>query len=198
MNHDDNFMRHVPLIAFGCLLLAACSPEQRYDVLAVLFDGVPPPGEIRVETTTVSPQYIGLEVARAPVQFKLFRHKPTVNDQCGNCHPPQRIWVGEAFDRRGGCFDCHVHEALRERIDRYPFVHGPVAVLACLACHDPHDSPYEGLLHKPDPKLCYGCHDQESVLSRAAHQEQSEERCLGCHDPHGGTQRYFLRAEAQL
>ncbi len=191
-------MRVLLLIGSVLLVLAACSPEQRYSVLSVIFDGVPRPGETPDETTRVSPQFIGLEAARAPSQLRLFRHQPALDDRCDNCHPPDRLWLGETFDRDGGCFTCHEHDVFQAKLTRYSFLHGPVAVQACLACHDPHDSPYEGLLVQPDPRLCHGCHDRQSLLSSPAHEDQSTERCLECHDPHGGTGRYFLKAESEL
>ena len=116
------------------LLLVACSPEQRYSVLSVIFDGVPRPGDAPDETARVSPQFIGFEAARPSARLKLFRHQPTLNDRCDNCHPQDRLWLGETFDRDGGCFNCHEHDVFQDKLNRYSFLHGPVAVQACLAC----------------------------------------------------------------
>jgi len=78
--------------------------------------------------------------------------------------------------------------------DENPVVHGAVAGMACLWCHDPHQSRFENLLRRPAPELCQQCHVQELMGAPAKSAHVSEQtNCLECHYGHGGQADYFLR-----
>ena len=128
----------------------------------------------------------------------MIQHPPYQKGECTRCHPKELSFsLGEEFDTRGMCFNCHEHDPFKQRLAGYACVHGPVAIKNCLACHDPHESLYPRMAVAPDPKLCFGCHDKDLILSTRAPSSLKEETCLGCHDPHGGDTRYFLRGEAK-
>jgi predicted CXXCH cytochrome family protein len=74
------------------------------------------------------------------------------------------------------------------------YVHGPVSVSDCLACHLPHDSIYPALLQKSKNEICEKCHVEERVAGRMHEQVISHGmQCVDCHDPHSGNVRYFLQ-----
>ncbi len=170
---------------------AGCSVDQHHALLSIFFDGVPDPGA-KGEKGEVSSQYFddsgGLRVSKVDMVM----HEPFKLSQCTRCHPKERSLALEMETEKNLCFNCHEHDAIKERIGGFPFVHGPVAVHGCIACHDPHESLNERLLSEKVPKLCYLCHDRKPVLSNPVHRDLDEEKCLGCHDPHGGKDRYFL------
>ncbi len=86
------------------------------------------------------------------------------------------------------CYDCH-----EDRRPSNAYVHGPVAVGACLFCHRPHVSTYEHLLKVSQPRLCVRCHDKENYPLSELHRTVSDQRCTDCHDPHGSANPLFLK-----
>ena len=86
------------------------------------------------------------------------------------------------------CLRCH-----EEVIDAYPVMHGPVAGVACLWCHAPHDSTVEPLLRTQAPDLCLQCHGLELTTTPQPPEHHDLERdCLACHGGHGGDNAYFV------
>jgi predicted CXXCH cytochrome family protein len=61
---------------------------------------------------------------------------------------------------------------------------------ACLACHLPHESRYEGLLKSNVPQLCIDCHTTWDKRDVKAHSKGK--MCTQCHNPHAGNNRFFL------
>jgi predicted CXXCH cytochrome family protein len=179
------------------LSLFGCSPSVRHEVLTFLFDGVPQPGMEEETEQEISPQYFGKPREGVAIRRpKMLFHRPYREHQCDRCHPKERsLYLGEGFDRRGLCFTCHEHAALKTTLESLPFHHGPVAARNCLACHDAHESIYQKLLAAPDPDLCYRCHEPESIVASGSHGEWTDGTCLPCHDPHGGSDRFFLRKD---
>ena len=176
-----------------------CSAERRYAVMSALLDGVPPPGSSPGDGRGVSPQYVGMQQAgRGPSVVKGYFHPPYLQKKCGECHPRDRsLWIQEEKKQKL-CHSCHEHDTFWSEVEGYQYVHGPVIALACLRCHDPHESDYPGLLvEEGDPKICLGCHESPVDPSLRGHEDFSETECLPCHDPHGGDNRYFLRGEAR-
>lgn len=175
-------------------LFIGCTAQRRHAVLSFFFDGVPPLEPAGGELIETSGQGDGTVTTAVPALRPLIRHKPVDDERCEDCHPNDRgLALVTNFDRRGGCYQCHEHEALKQEIDALRYVHGPVALQNCLACHDAHESEYEGLLVLPDPGLCYSCHFRARVLASPPHQNLDDDKCLPCHAPHGGDSRYFLR-----
>jgi predicted CXXCH cytochrome family protein len=186
--------RHVysiVLLSLGVpLMVAACSPATRYRVLSFFFDGVPEPGQPGAETPGPEAPLpeptgeAGAEVAQRP---RIIAHAPYRENRCRACHDATTgLLVKEVRD--GLCLECHPHPA-----DGAPYIHGPLAVNDCVACHDYHASPYPMLLLEDIHTLCFRCHERAD-LSPDPHDAMTEEQtCLACHDPHGGADRFFLK-----
>jgi predicted CXXCH cytochrome family protein len=84
------------------------------------------------------------------------------------------------------CFRCH---ALRLE-KRY--VHGPLASGGCMACHQPHTSPYRYLLVSASDSFCLRCHDRAGLVRIEGHLGEAD-NCTSCHDAHMSDKRYLLR-----
>jgi predicted CXXCH cytochrome family protein len=208
------------LLGLVLLLGLGCAEQTRYRVLSFFFDGVPEPGseaptetreELVARQKREQAEYVAglLETARR----KTIVHRPYANYQCAACHDmAQGKMVMTAEE--GLCTRCH-----RDLTSRLRFVHGPVAVNACLECHHPHESVYPALLRAEPTAVCSGCHDPEE-LSPGEHRRfvasqvappgttsppgaapgapappaaEPAPSCLDCHDGHGGDNRMFLK-----
>jgi predicted CXXCH cytochrome family protein len=112
---------------------------------------------------------------------------------CRGCHGSERDapppgWRREEAPRDLVCATSGCHA----RLDRAAaFLHAPVAVGDCSACHAPHSSPYPGLLTLPANDLCSACHPQLLTCPASA---GGRTACLSCHVPHGGGDHRLLRA----
>ena len=187
------------LVVFGPLLLlvAACSTESRYRAYCFFIDGVPlrstrPPVEAPVTPPTDQPE------AR---RWTPSVHKPYADVQCTACHTITvtggALQRGEDFVSRrpeeGLCAQCH------KRVPGDPrFAHAPVLHQACLWCHQAHESPYPHLLRAAPAEICFRCHADEELSSGEHHPRPltgSARSCIDCHTAHGGTRRFFLKAE---
>lgn len=93
------------------------------------------------------------------------------------------------FDK--SCFRSGCHGEKKSQ----PWLHGPVTVGACEACHvesiDPLDHTF--FLARPKKKLCTHCHPSPKAL-HSVHKAYSDGDCVGCHNPHGGDNRHFLNS----
>ncbi len=129
--------------------------------------------------------------AAQPVVHQPFR------GQCQLCHDPHggdnRYFVMGGLGAEG-CARCH--SDIRQGLD---FVHGPVALGECLACHTPHQSAHKGLLSESRGELCRSCHvDVAASLEGAVSiHEPVRDDCGGCHSPHGGANEFFLAAQGR-
>ncbi len=172
--------------------LAACSQTTKFHVLSFFFDGVPPPGvrseaEQASEAGTKGGASAGAPEKPAETSSKYFTHTAYAQHRCGSCHNKQ---TGNLFRRpeEGLCQTCHTDPPGRAR-----FVHGPVAVNACLFCHHPHVAPFPGVTLLDVPELCVQCHDPADLALGAHHDVPNRSRCTECHNPHGGDNRFFLK-----
>jgi predicted CXXCH cytochrome family protein len=83
------------------------------------------------------------------------------------------------------------------KIGKEKFVHGPVAVNDCLACHK------ETGKHKFAPiknvaALCYACHDKMDA-KKTVHKPVKDGNCTKCHNPHQSPNKFMLSGNgAQL
>jgi predicted CXXCH cytochrome family protein len=125
-------------------------------------------------------------------------HPPYAERACNQCHDGKR---GSALLAQGDalCWLCHKPEEFR-----FARLHGPVAVGGCSDCHFSHESPYPNHTTKAVPALCLDCHSTVEWLAQGparadlyVHSPVAAGKCPQCHDPHGGTRRYFLKAEAK-
>ena len=92
---------------------------------------------------------------------------------CTPCHRPHKDYTPEkhnsgsftmAAKGKELCFICH--ENLQKSMTG-KFIHGPVAMGDCIACHDPHQSDAKFSMKKPTTSaLCFGCHQQTLVLDQ--------------------------------
>jgi len=168
----------------------ACAQATRYQVLTFFFDGVPDPNAVPVAlgpggrplpADTTSP-HERRRVVRQPLSV----HPPYASDRCDGCHDAFSGRLVKPVDR-GLCALCHADPPGKRM-----FLHGPVAVDACLTCHEPHSSVELHLLKLPEPGVCLQCHSRDDMTAGLHHQELSEDACTVCHDPHGGDGRFFL------
>ncbi|HZX94161.1 MAG TPA: cytochrome c3 family protein [Myxococcales bacterium] len=123
----------------------------------------------------------------------LARLRKPVKDTCTTCHPSKRLEDAHAATKHGALDP-----------EQNPKV--------CVACHDPHQSPYAKRL-KADPpmEVCLTCHDKPlqsptgPLLNMKAWLDQHPEtwmrhgpvregQCQLCHNPHGTDNLRMLRA----
>ncbi len=188
---ENVFFKWAPMVIVIVMCLCSCSRVTRHKVLSTIFDGVPslpPVEEIIAEYQAEHPGQPTQEDAQAAAQSDNgSRHKPFSEKDCEGCHAFGK-GTGLKLPREKLCLSCHTD------FIRGPFVHGPVAVGDCLACHLPHKSENPALLTLAKDRLCENCH-QERRLARRMHNRVSEHglSCAQCHDPHDGDASYFLK-----
>lgn len=192
----------LPLVVLACglLLFSACDSVTRHKVLTTIFDGVPSPIPPEKVLEDYYQQRRQAELAQAAGpdatgagqtgRRHLSKHLPYVEKKCKSCHD-FTTKVGLIRPPRELCFLCH--KDFRRHLGD-PYVHGPVAVGDCLACHLPHSSENTFLLKMDRNKICGKCH-QEARLAVSMHEQVLTHgmACVDCHDPHFGQARYFLK-----
>lgn len=123
-------------------------------------------------------------------------HPPYRDRECDKCHIAEK---GSALKGEGAefCFLCHKREDFqRSRL------HGPIAAGDCSTCHSSHESPHPNHTTAAVPALCFKCHDAEwwgrdgIDKTFTVHRPAGEGKCPDCHDPHGGSERFFLKASS--
>ncbi len=170
---------------------AACSRVLTHRVLSFLYDGVPPLEsgipQPEVEVSEASAEVVeGEPSGRREVLKKFYSHPAYRNNLCGGCHDAKGGRLLKTA-RQGLCQTCHPDKPAKKK-----FVHGPVAVNGCLACHRYHKSMYPKVLITDAQSLCYSCHVTEELVTDKHHATIEEKRCIDCHDAHGGDDRFFL------
>jgi DmsE family decaheme c-type cytochrome len=178
------------------------------------------------DAATDSSQYVGSEVCKT-CHEEIYNNwgksphwKTTLNKRggpskqgCEGCHGP-----GKAHVEGGGditkifvftkasvktindrCLSCHLGGP--EHMNAINSVHSLNGV-SCIACHSPHHAQTKlTLLIKPQPALCYSCHqDKQAEFAMPFHHRVDEGliQCTDCHNPHGTVQPKQLRTSAQL
>lgn len=182
-------------------VLAGCSgdPLVNHKRLTNIFDGVPdlPPlqqlcednmGDIfntYYEERLAEAQAGSIEEEKAVIVGS--SHPPYAEKNCQGCHnfkktnllivPPDQL-----------CETCHVGFV------KGKYIHGPVSVRDCLACHLPHSSKNKSLLQESVSDICSKCHQEERLASQM-HKlvMKNNMECVNCHDAHGGDTPYFLK-----
>ena len=191
-------------VALATIIIAALSgcsdPVSRHRTLSTFFDGVPnlPPVEQLCEESMgdrYQEFYADLAARKAAGEVQdtdeehriVSKHKPFAEKNCQGCHDFKKTnLLLRPEDQL--CFMCH------KDFIKGSYVHGPVSVGDCLACHLPHDSGYPALLQESKNKICEKCHTEERVAVRMHEQVISHGmQCVDCHDPHSGSVRYFLQ-----
>ena len=179
-----------------CLVVTGgCSAVSRHEILSTIFDGVPsyPPPEEFCRDYHENSKGAGGKDLPAKDQVgesggsQSSRHQPYEEKRCDDCHDKTKEG-GLVTAKIELCFQCH------KDFIKGSYVHGPVAVGDCLACHEPHTSRYASLLKADKNQICSVCH-REKRLSIALHDKVSERQisCSDCHDPHYGSASYFMK-----
>jgi predicted CXXCH cytochrome family protein len=89
-----------------------------------------------------------------------------------------------------GCVTTDCHPGVKAA----PFKHGPVDTDTCDACHEEVDaSGHTFKMLNTGAELCGSCHELE-LEEEYVHQPAAEDLCVECHHPHGGQDRFMLRA----
>lgn len=114
-----------------------------------------------------------------------------VEERCGNCHAPhsRNLSPGLKTPAPDKCSYCHFeYSPLRMKEKKFwekYFLHEPTNEQDCVSCHSLHELGAKSELTSDRTKLCTGCHNPASQLSKAVqHQPFTEGECLTCHDPH--------------
>ena len=175
-------------------VLCSCNPVTRHQVLTTIFDGVPsmPPAEqICTEYATEllakeRGEKDGTSKAAQPTQPSV--HQPYAEKRCDDCHDKTSESSFVSKTKEELCFVCHTG------FIKGNFVHGPVAVGDCLACHDPHTSTLPSLLKVAAADICAGCH-KEARQAVSLHEKTVTHGlvCVNCHSPHFGDVPFFLK-----
>lgn len=195
----------IALVAGVLLALTGCfniNPLAKHKVLTSMFDGVPdlPPIEelCKDNIEDLFNKYYEQRITAAEAGGDLTggnadknkagsKHRPWAEKNCLSCHNFQadnklKLPTNEI------CSLCHKNFIQGKN------VHGPVAVGACLACHDPHTTANPSLLRKSLDTICFKCH-KEKRLADTMHDKivSNGMLCVDCHDPHSGNLHYFLK-----
>ena len=183
-------------------LSLACSQTTQYKVLSFFFDGVPEPGAARDTAGAIAGGRTSPAVeprATAPPK-QYYAHTPYRENRCGSCHDSTSGQLIQSVGE-GLCLICHSKLIAEAR-----FVHGPVAVDDCTACHHFHGAPFPNQLLVDPVATCLNCHDRVDLSVGDHHQsaptplsppsaDQADDQrsCVECHNPHGGSDRFFLK-----
>jgi predicted CXXCH cytochrome family protein len=129
-------------------------------------------------------------------------HGPIGAGVCTACHRTRTSYTPEkhssasftiAAKGRDLCFICH--ESLQKKLQG-KFVHGPVAMGDCIACHDPHQSDAKFQMRKPTTSaLCFSCHENNKTNKEFLHGPVAAGDCNVCHNPHASDYKYQLEAQ---
>jgi len=183
------------LLVFGC-----SDPLVRHKVLTDFFDGVPdlPPLEQLCEDNLgdMFNKYYEERLAEAAtgsieeeriVTASGSSHPPYAEKNCQGCHnfKNKNLLIVPVEQL---CETCHVGFV------KGKYIHGPVSVRACLACHVPHSSKHKSLLQESVSDICAKCHREERLASQMHKLViKNNMECVDCHDAHGGSTPYFLK-----
>ena len=178
-------------VAAALIVAAACSPETKYRTLVFFFDGVAPLdvgiAEFGGETSGIPSATEMLEPPkRVEAAKRFYNHPPYWENRCGGCHDVDEGGLLKTA-REGLCQMCHPEKPAKKK-----YVHGPVAVNGCIACHLYHKALHPKVLVADAQDLCFHCHVTEELRTDEHHETIETERCIDCHDAHGGDDRFFL------
>jgi predicted CXXCH cytochrome family protein len=191
-----NKLRNAILLFSVAWILSGCDPITRHKVMSTIFDGyptLPPPEQICMEyadkrVAAMKDELEGKKKAAQNAPQETSMHNPYQEKRCNDCHDRSKGSGFVTATKQELCYACHTDFV------KGSFVHGPVAVADCLACHVPHSSSHAPLLKAAKGELCVTCH-REKRLTAAMHDKVSALRmiCVDCHDPHYGNVQYFLK-----
>lgn len=195
---------HFALITCLLLLLGGCfkaDPLKKHKLLTSVFDGVPalPPLEelCKDNIEDLFNTYYEQRITAADrgdsgedpnkKNEAGSKHRPWTEKNCAGCHNFQSD-NKLLLPKNEICYLCH------KSLVQGKNVHGPVAVGACLACHDPHSANYPSLLRMSLATICFKCHKEKRIAAGMHDKVVSRGMfCVDCHNPHSGNLRYFLK-----
>jgi len=91
-----------------------------------------------------------------------------------------------------GCMASGCHPEKKE----HDFLHGPMFVNACDACHTMTNSKAHLFeLKRSKEQLCVFCHEFDLPETALMHEPFENGSCLPCHSPHGGSQHSLLKTD---
>ena len=91
--------------------------------------------------------------------------------------------------QKNSCVTAKCHSTMGKE----KFVHGPVAVGNCSACHV-QEGKHKFAPIKKASDFCYRCHDRLNTKA-TVHKPVKDGNCTLCHDPHQSPYKFQLRAE---
>jgi len=162
----------------------------------------PPPGTSLQQPPTAAPAADTCTGCHAAITRGRVLHGALDKHACSSCHRPVTAEAGKCRSRTASkwalvrtepelCYGCHA------RKDQSKTVHTVVRQGSCLSCHAAHSSNFAGLISQPREKVCFECHDADSLSTKPVkHAPVAEGRCLECHDPHGGNLPNNVKAES--
>lgn len=113
-----------------------------------------------------------------------YTYHPSIKSAaCKDCHDEGTPLLNAAENVSAVCRRCH--PAYDDK-----FVHGPVAMGLCAACHNSHGAVTPHLLRMSTEDLCADCHNQP-ITEKHSKNEGGE--CLGCHNPHSSQKQFLAR-----
>jgi predicted CXXCH cytochrome family protein len=172
------------------IVLVSCSPKVHKNFLTFFFDGVPVRDSIKTESSRIESEDKSKSDVFRPVPIEVNSsytvHYPYKEKECYSCHD-ENSKSELLMSQPGLCYSCH-----ENFVDKFKYVHGPVAGGYCTSCHNPHMSKIKKLLLRSGQDLCLNCHLPESVLKNDTHKDIADSECTVCHNPHGGEDRYIL------
>ncbi len=182
----NNRFYFIIYIIFFFILFNSCSIEKNRKVLSIFFDGVPEK-KTEKKTDAVLAENSVNRIRIVPKTSKtVSQHPDHKSRNCSKCHSRSSANF-LVTDKKKLCFTCHK----KEKFDG-AFIHGPVAVQACSACHSPHKSNNRKLLLAKGKELCLLCH--KIPLMGSAFPCKGD-ICIECHEPHVATNKYFLKED---
>lgn len=119
-----------------------------------------------------------------------YGHQTSSLAECLSCHGGDDGSVFSTVVKTGSglCYQCH------DTFEEKRYLHGPLAVGECDACHDPHGGIGPNHLHAEEVKLCRSCHGDDEVLGHNGGREAlAGGNCSSCHDPHQSNGRFLIR-----
>ncbi len=187
-----------------CTTLSGClhiDPLKKHKILSTIFDGVPDLPSINElcedNLDDLFNKYYEKKIAEAASgnweenkgkkRETRSAHRPWKEKNCLSCHDFQADNKLK-LPKDKICYLCHKNFIQGKN------VHGPVAVGACLACHDPHSSANPSLLRASLKDICFKCHLEKRQAQRMHEKVINQGMyCVDCHDPHSGNLHYFLK-----
>lgn len=168
-----------------------CSRQAMHRTLVFFYDGVPPldgggPDALNSPSQAASNKDAVEPAALSGTVSTLYLHPAYKENRCGGCHQEESGGLLKTA-REGLCLACHATNPPKKE-----YVHAPVAVRDCLACHSYHKSRYEHLLTADVQTVCATCHGEGPCTGEQQLDPAGEKTCVECHDPHGGDDPFFL------